>query len=489
MKKGNLFWAGMAAAGVIFALSAVYNRSLWFDESYTVGLIRQDWPGLIRAASDDVHPLLYYGMLKGFTQVFGESLPVLRLFSLIPVFLLALIGGKQIRKVAGEETGRWFVFLLAVMPAVFHYGTQIRMYSWALFFVSCEALLAWQIGGAKGRTGAIQWVGMGLFGVLAAYTHYFALIAAAAVEACLFLDLLIAKKKEAWLVILTAVCQCLAYLPGFLLLFHQMQRVSGGFWITIAYPDIFWQIPAFFWGDSLSEGVGRMAGIFVLAGTVLGLMTAADGEKGIRASWWSLAAVAVTAGTGLLASAWRPVFLARYLFPLAAALLFPTAVCCGRVRGRWRYCLIGFFCLLGVWNMQEYSRSFLDPGNGRWQTYLAGGWEEGDYLLYTDINLGGIAAVTLPEHPQIFYNADGWELGNSYDAFAPAMEILDSVEEVEEKGGRIWVLDGEGDRTGAKLREAGAVCIKEASPFYHPYSGETFWISLYVFPGSGENVL
>ena len=70
------------------------------------------------------------------------------------------------------------------------------MYSWALFFVSCQALLAWQIGGVKGRNGAIQWGEMGLFGVLAAYMHYFALIAAAAVEVCLFLNLPIAKKRR-----------------------------------------------------------------------------------------------------------------------------------------------------------------------------------------------------------------------------------------------------------------------------------------------------
>src|SRR5688572_27598207 len=62
-------------------------RSLWFDEAFSWRLSQFPLPELISRDAQDVHPPLYYILLKGWTVVFGASLLALRSFS---VFLAAL---------------------------------------------------------------------------------------------------------------------------------------------------------------------------------------------------------------------------------------------------------------------------------------------------------------------------------------------------------------------------------------------------------------
>ncbi len=125
-------------------LTGIWNPNLWFDECYTVGLLQRPFAEMVRAAAADVHPLLYYLMLRGWAALFGESLVALRLFSALPVLLLALCGGRAVAREFGGRSGRCFALITLLLPAVMRYGTQLRMYSWTMLFVSMAALAAWR---------------------------------------------------------------------------------------------------------------------------------------------------------------------------------------------------------------------------------------------------------------------------------------------------------------------------------------------------------
>ena len=67
----------------IVPLLAAFNSNLWFDEAYSVGLANQPWGNLFVSAINDVHPVLYYVLLKLYSLICGTSVIALRIFSII----------------------------------------------------------------------------------------------------------------------------------------------------------------------------------------------------------------------------------------------------------------------------------------------------------------------------------------------------------------------------------------------------------------------
>ena len=145
MKKNKIRIAHffVIALTVLIPIIGVFNPNLWFDEAYSVGLAKQDWNTLFVAAIDDVHPVLYYVLLKIFTSIPGNSLVTFRIFSVIPIIALSIMSYTHISKKFGEKTGLAFAFILLFLPVTFHYGAQIRMYSWAMLFVAITAYYAY----------------------------------------------------------------------------------------------------------------------------------------------------------------------------------------------------------------------------------------------------------------------------------------------------------------------------------------------------------
>ncbi len=50
--------------GSIFVLLSSFHTNLWFDESYSVSMAKNSFADIWRIGSTDVHPVLYYFMLK-----------------------------------------------------------------------------------------------------------------------------------------------------------------------------------------------------------------------------------------------------------------------------------------------------------------------------------------------------------------------------------------------------------------------------------------
>ena len=68
----------------------IMDSTYWYDEMFSIKLIRMPIPELLEATANDVHPPLYYLILKGICHFAGESGPVLHAASLLP-YLLVLI--------------------------------------------------------------------------------------------------------------------------------------------------------------------------------------------------------------------------------------------------------------------------------------------------------------------------------------------------------------------------------------------------------------
>lgn len=112
------------------------NQSLWLDESISALAVKSQsfWDILTQFSPGDVHPPLYYLVLKLWTNFFGYSEVALRfpsvLFGVVASYFVYLIGKKKIGLLAG--------LFLAVNPLAIYYSQEARMYSLALLAVTAS---------------------------------------------------------------------------------------------------------------------------------------------------------------------------------------------------------------------------------------------------------------------------------------------------------------------------------------------------------------
>ncbi|KKR31916.1 MAG: hypothetical protein UT63_C0057G0004 [Candidatus Gottesmanbacteria bacterium GW2011_GWC2_39_8] len=119
------------------------TQSLWLDEGISVVAVKSySYLGLISKFSlSDVHPPLYYLILKLWTSVFGYSEISLRFPSVIlgvgTVYVLYQIG----KKVQGKQLGLTAAFIYALNPLAIYYSQEARMHSLAAFLAVFTAFI------------------------------------------------------------------------------------------------------------------------------------------------------------------------------------------------------------------------------------------------------------------------------------------------------------------------------------------------------------
>lgn len=219
-------------AFVMFALNCIRigNLSVGGDEAYSMLLARKSLAGIITETAMDVHPPLYYFILKAATLLFHENIRMLRLVSLLPVGILMLLGTTWIKKKFGFWTSVVFIAMLGVMSCV-RYNTELRMYSFAMMFLVLCLLSAYEVlkGGEKDVRkyyGALI-----LSGTAAAYLHYYALVTAAFIYLGLFICLILRSRKNILPCLLCSLVTILLYLPWLPVLWQQFNRTTQSYWI------------------------------------------------------------------------------------------------------------------------------------------------------------------------------------------------------------------------------------------------------------------
>jgi uncharacterized membrane protein len=258
--KFKIIHIAVILVSIIYLGIGVFNNNIWFDETYSVALTNHSIPELCNIAIHDVHPILYYVLLKIFTIVFGHSMIVYRIFSLLPMVILLILSYTHVSKEFGKKTGIYFAFLVGFMPIISHYSTQIRMYTWAILFISLTAFYAYKALKSKNKK---DWIIFSLFSVLSAYTHYYALFTIVMINIAMLIYILKYSResiKKWWIF---GFAQGLLYLPGIVIFFMQSFKVAMGFWITIKYPDILLQILESNFKDSITNVVPLILSLII----------------------------------------------------------------------------------------------------------------------------------------------------------------------------------------------------------------------------------
>jgi len=207
---------------------SLVNNAIWVDEAYSLSFIQHSWNDLIQLLIMDVHPPFYYIILKAVSLIFGSSIFVMKMVSVFPIVLMVIFVTLFLKKEFSRKAALVFLLSCIVSQSITYYAIEIRMYSWALFFITSMAISAWYFFKSGEKR---WWITMLLCALGAAYTQYWAAVGAAIGYILLFFYAFRYRKDKIISMLLLAVFGIVLYLPWLPVFIAQFTQVSSNYWI------------------------------------------------------------------------------------------------------------------------------------------------------------------------------------------------------------------------------------------------------------------
>lgn len=433
--------------GTLFIFASAFHTNIWFDEAYSVGMANHTLSDIWKIGGNDVHPVLYYWMLRIVSLLTNGSILAYRLFSILPVALLGVLGITHIKKDFGEKTGILFSFFTYFLPMMAVYANQIRMYSWAIYIVTILAIYAYRI--YLGQNTKKNWIIFGITSLSSLYIHYYGLMAAGLINLFLLIHFIRSKKwKELKVQIVIGIAQVILYIPWLLALLGQMENVSHGFWIGFTFPNTLYEIIGCQMNGTLNDTTNLLIGfvvnslLFVLLGIIV-FKKIKDKEVNWKPAHFSIiiyfaVIIAALLITAILGSS---ILYYRYLFVITGLYIFAVSYILAKSDNKF---LITMACIvvliLGIHNNIIQIQDSYAEENSKPIEYLKENVQDGDVFVYNEVGSGFICASIFTENKQYFYNKENWGVEEAYKAWAPQMATCITTDFLENCTGRIWVI-------------------------------------------------
>lgn len=238
----NSKWGGVVAlvaaigAFLTLTLTRLTTASIWFDEAYSAYLTRYNLADLTHYTAIDVHPPLYYYLLKGWANLFGNSVAAYRSLSVVLGVIALVLIYFLVKKLFSRKAASLTTFLVAISPMFVRYGTETRMYMLVIAIAVAATLVFYKLLHSTKKRWAILY---GVLICLGMWTHYFTAVIWLSHWAYRYIylhrhglhgrQLAKAYFDQNWLLAhgLAIVC----YLPWIPVALRQMSGLGGGFWI------------------------------------------------------------------------------------------------------------------------------------------------------------------------------------------------------------------------------------------------------------------
>lgn len=347
------------------------NLQLYYDDAYTLQMIGWNIEEILALTTQsDLNPPLYYLMLKAYSALAGNSIFAARIFSTIAVVATMFLAVFPIRKRFGDRVSLSFLILLILFPISQFLATEIRMYSWAMFFVLATAISAYDIY-EKGRSR--DWIKFTILAIISAFIHYYALIAVGWMFVILGIALLL-KNKMKWVKFVLSIAACLAfYTPWLVYLFFQLERANAllqanvvGWYEKIYYFYYFYSVKKEWlpFPDSVKTALMYGAAIIIFLQIVL-LVNALiriyrDNDKHSKIALVALLLFVLPILSGMIVSyAFYPIIAARYMTVMLGFWLFAFSVLLAQAFETKKFRAIGvaFVLLLTIYGGTRYYAS------------------------------------------------------------------------------------------------------------------------------------
>jgi mannosyltransferase len=164
----------LVAIAVGLVLRVVTRSALWLDEALSVNIAELQLGELTEALRHDGHPPLYYVLLHGWMELFGQDDLAVRALSGLFGALTLPVAWAYGRRRGGPLLAWTFTAVLALSPYALRYSTETRMYSLVVLLVVLGALLLDDIV-VRGRDGWGRMAAAALLCAALLYTHYWSI--------------------------------------------------------------------------------------------------------------------------------------------------------------------------------------------------------------------------------------------------------------------------------------------------------------------------
>lgn len=425
--------------GIIFISLGIFHNNAWFDEAYSIGIATHSFGEIWQIGGNDVHPILYYWVLHIIEMITSGSLIAYRIFSLIPIAILGILGFTHIRKDFDEKTGLIFSILAYFMPVCAIYAGEIRMYSWAILLVTILAIYANRLT----KTDSIKnWIIFGLTSLLCIYTHYYGLMAAGLINVFLLIYLIRNKRKNGIIAIVAfGLLQLALYIPWLIYFIKQLSQVSHGFWIGFIFPDTVMELISAQFIGNLNEYVCFAAALVIYVYLFYSLIRYRKDNKPAILSIGTYLAVVLAAIIMTLVLGTSIIYY-RYLFVITGLFIFGLSYVIAHSKNKYlNAAVLAIIVICGIWsNVLNISNNYSSE-NGKELEYIKENLEADDVFVYSDIGAGSVMAINFTENKQYFYNEANWGVEEAYKAFGPQMETKITKDFLNDCDSRIWVVD------------------------------------------------
>lgn len=488
--------------GIIFILLAAFHEDIWFDESYSVAIANHSFSEIWTITGNDVHPPLYYWMLHIIELIFGSNVIIYRLFSVLAIAILGIIGYTHIRKDFGEKVGILYSFLTFFLPVMSTYSQEVRMYSWACLFVTIMSIYGYRIYRLikenKGKEKEETWkktqlknvIIFGIFSIFCCYTHYYSLVTAFVVNLVLLIYLIKNRKESANVFrnfIILGIIQVALYIPWLFYLVGQMQHVGGGFWITLGLSTAV-EVPSFQFRRQLDTVfsfnaqtiIALVASILMYIYIAFRIYKAKKNKEEIKPGILAIGLYVTIILLMLIMSLIQPILFSRYLLVLTGPYIFFLAYFMAKESKKIVTAVICLIILvLGTISNIENININYDESNMKQIEYLRENIKPEDIIVYSNIGNGGVIAAFFPENKQYFYNGAHWDVEEAYKAYGPGMETIYNYHDVlDNYHGRIWLIDSENCGLYNEIPKEGTKTIIEPKEFRTKYQNYIYTIVL-----------
>ncbi|EZP68374.1 putative membrane protein [Pseudomonas sp. RIT357] len=331
----RLWWVPILALAMALRFYHLTSAAIWGDEGSSLLLSEYALGDLWFHAAHDVHPPLYFFLLRGWIELFGDSIWSIRGMSAIPGVIAVGLGIWLTRKLSTRRAAVLAGVLLALLPTAVRYSQEVRMYSllgvWLLG--ATLALVYWVRQPERTRYLAVYVLLMSA----GFYTHYFTALCVLVHWA--YLGLLSAapgqrliKRPAWWGANVVIVLLYLPWLPNLLDLVQHVDQLKVGGDIGWEEPVNLLSLPSMIWQFVLQdEGVGFWPPLFwlfpLLLVAVVVVTAWRDRERyrpaSLLALFFLLPLLLVYAVSFI-----SPVFIERYLtvYALALPILLALAI-------------------------------------------------------------------------------------------------------------------------------------------------------------------
>ncbi|KZX12824.1 glycosyltransferase family 39 protein [Methanobrevibacter curvatus] len=232
----KLLGIGLSIISIIAFISVFFylNKTMGMDSHFTLyKVVTLPFNQMINQIVIDVHPPLYYFIVYSIFQVLTflkisfDPIIVGKISSMIPIGLLVIFSLTKLKKEFGWLFAGIFSICMATLPNFMFYGTEIRMYTWGLLFITLSFFYAYKI---TKNSNWKNWALLIIFSSLSLYTQYTTVEILFAIFLVLLIWLSIYNRKGIKKWFLSLIIIAASFIPWIPTLIFQIQHGAAS-WI------------------------------------------------------------------------------------------------------------------------------------------------------------------------------------------------------------------------------------------------------------------